>query len=117
MHSYLGDAYGENRLSPIPKDFKIDNEDFKEINLMYERYKPHYPNLPDSENYYMRLRGLYYCIPLAEQNKVNTDRKSIDKIAEKGGCDSMTIQEIIRVIQSFIIELSDAAIRCKGNFA
>jgi hypothetical protein len=117
MHAYHGDASGEHRLSPIPKGFNVDNEDSIKINSMYEKYKPLYPDLTNSPNYFERLRGLYYRIPLGEANKVNPDRKKIDRIAEKGGCDSMTIREIGKIMQSFITELSNAVIRCRGNFA
>jgi len=117
MHAYHGNASGEHRLSPIPESFIVDNEDSMKINSMYEKYKPLYPNLTDSQNYFERLRGLYYCIPLIEGNRVNNDRQVIDRIAEKGGCDSMTIREIVEVMQSFIIALSNAMIRCRGNFA
>jgi hypothetical protein len=117
IHSYHSDASGEIRLSPIPKDFKIGTKDSLKIGSMYAKYKPLYPELPDSENYYERLRGLYYRIPLIERNGVNPDRRSIDQIAEKGGCDSMTIPEIVEAIQSFIIGLSNAVVKCRGNFA
>ena len=57
--------------------------------------------LREEDNLFNLLDTLFYNIPIGEFGNINPDRKKIDRIAEEGGCKSMTCNEIMKAVDAF----------------
>jgi hypothetical protein len=103
--AYPTDINGVRRLAPLPESFKISIENITELESLRNKYQNENPQLRELENPFVLLTNLFYSIPVGEIKNKNPDRTAIDKIAEIGGCDSLSAAEIINVIDEFCVEV------------
>jgi hypothetical protein len=47
------------------------------------------------------LKALFYGIPIGSLGAVSDDRKEINSIAERGGCESLTPDEVVEALDRF----------------
>lgn len=99
------------RLVPFAKLFHINKDDKEAVQSLKEKYKSLIPKLRNEDNYFELLKILFYNIPLGSLGEINPDRKLIDKISERGGCESMTYFEILEAVDKF----SDAICKAVKN--
>lgn len=100
-YSYETDLSGDYRLAPLPDQLAIAQADGEKLKTLKEKYGSHIPGLAAEENLFIMLRLLFYGLPIGEIGTINEDRKAINAIAERGGCTSMTRDEILRAVDDF----------------
>lgn len=101
MYSYQTDRFGDYRLAPLPDQLEIARGDGETLKILKEKHRGDIPDLATEENLFAMLRLLFYGVPIGEIGMINDDRKAINTIAERGGCPSMTRDEILRAVDDF----------------
>ncbi|MGG3623126.1 hypothetical protein ABES25_06125 [Bacillus gobiensis] len=88
-------AYSIERLSPQPENLSLEDKVKEEL----ENYKKKYKDIIPSEetNDIMILRKLFYNVPFVDKK-----REDIDKLIESVGCESITPEELMGYLYSFI---------------
>lgn len=100
-YSYETDLYGAYRLAPLPGQLDIAKADIEKLKMLKEKYGSRIPGLVTEENLFVMLRLLFYGIPIGEIGAISKDRETINAVAERGGCPSMTRDEIFRAVDDF----------------
>lgn len=100
-YSYETDRARAYWLAPLPDQLSIAHADGEKLKILKEKYGCHIPGLVTEENLFVMLRLLFYGVPIGEVGGISKDRQAIDAIAERGGCPSMTKDEILRAVDGF----------------
>jgi len=102
LHSYKWSS-NENRivLVPMPEQFHIAKADASALLRLKSKYEAVIPNLAEKTNQYILLKTLFYGIPIGSLGLINDDRKEINVIAERGGCESLNPDEVIEALDEF----------------
>lgn len=100
-YSYETDSSGTYWLAPLPDQLEISQADGEKLKTLKEKYKSYIPGLATEENLFVMLRLLFYGVPIGEIGAISKDREAINAIAERGGCPSMTRDEILRAVDDF----------------
>ncbi len=107
-YSYETDLSGAYCLAPLPDQLEISQADGQKLKTLKEKYKSHIPGLATEENLFIMLRLLFYGVPIGEIGAISKDRETINAVAERGGCPSMTKDEIIRAVDDFSLAMINA---------
>jgi hypothetical protein len=97
----MGPKSGQHRLVPMSERFYISESSVAELARLKSSYVDRVPELKNENNHFEQLKILFYNIPVGEFGNINADRKKIDRIAEQGGCNSMTCNEIMKALDAF----------------
>ena len=100
-YSYETDLSGAYRLAPLPDQLEMSQADGEKLKTLKEKYRSHIPGLATEENLFVTLRLLFYGVPIGDIGVISKDREAINDIAERGGCPSMTRNEIIKAVDDF----------------
>ena len=100
-YSYETDPTRAYRVAPLPDQLGIAKADAENLKMLKEKYRCHIPGLVTEENLFVMLRLLFYGVPIGEVGYISKDRQAIDAIAERGGCPSMTRDEILGAVDDF----------------
>ena len=98
-----------SRLIPYSEFFQVTKSDIPLIMKLREAYKASIPSLLTEKNQWNLVRILFYNIPIGKLGAISQDRKQINRIAENGGCTSVSRQEIIEAIDRFTLAVVKAA--------
>jgi len=105
-----GPGSGQHRLLPFSEQYFLSMSKSSQAELI--RLKSSYvgtvQELTKEDNLLNLLEILFYNIPIGEFGNINPDRKKIDRIAEEGGCKSMTRNEIIKAVDTFTAAIASS---------
>lgn len=104
----FGLATGQHRLAPLPEQLSILQSSTAEILRLKSSYGGLIHELQTENNVFELLQILFHNIPIGEFGNINLDRGIIDRIAEEGGCKSMTSNEIMKALDTFIEAISSS---------
>lgn len=104
----FGSASGQTRLVPLPEQVHILQNSVAEILRLKSFYGGAIPELQTEDNVFELLQILFHHIPIGEFGNINPHRRIIDRIVEKGGCKSMTSNEITKALDAFIEAISSS---------
>lgn len=102
MGSYTTAADGSRTLSPLPDAFYIDMGDVDELRRIQRKHQGVLPHLAGIDNHFELLNALFYSVPVQVRGE-NLDRKVVDRIAQKGGCESKPARYLVVAIDSFCL--------------
>jgi hypothetical protein len=94
-------------LYPIPSP-GFSQTDVQKLFSLKTKYSA-LPGIALEINPYELLNALYYAIPSPHGCAPSEDRKTINKVAERGGCRSMSPDEIIATVDAFSLEVARLA--------
>jgi hypothetical protein len=94
------------KLLPLGDGIEIEEEQKEKIDELTNKYIDKIKPLSKGNNYYKKLEGIFYNVPLGRIGSLQKDRKRVNEIAEKGGCRSMSLKEIIEAIDMLIYEIA-----------
>jgi hypothetical protein len=101
-HSY---KWSDNKkrivLVPMPEQFHIAKADALALMRLKSKYETVIPNLEEKTNEYILLKALFYGIPIGSLGLITDDRKEINSIAERGGCESLAANEVVNALDEF----------------
>lgn len=99
LHSYKWSSNEKQIvLVPMPEQFHIAKADAIALLRLKGKYEAVIPNLAEKTNQYILLKALFYGIPLGSLGLITDDRKEINAIAERGGCESLTPEEVVEAL-------------------
>jgi hypothetical protein len=98
-----------SRLVPYSEFFHVTKSDIPLIIKLRETYKALIPALVTEKNQWKLVQILFYNIPIGKLGAISQDRKQINRIAENGGCTSVSRQELIEAIDRFTLAVVKAA--------
>ena len=101
QYSFIWGPGPSSAYVPLPKQFFIQAADARVLRQLTDVYKASIPLLAKENNQFEQLQLLFYNIPIGSLGQINNDRRLIDKIAEQGGCKSMSREEILTAIDQF----------------
>lgn len=108
LYSYSFDEKGINSsILPMSELFQISEHDTQNVRILAKQYEKSLPQIKGINNLYEQLEFLFYNIPIGNLGSISADRMEIDSIAERGGCRSMTLREIIKAVDDFAITVVD----------
>lgn len=107
-YSYRTDRSGDYRLAPLPDQLEIARGDGETLMTLKDKYRSRIPGLATEENLFVMLRLLFYGVPIGEIGAICKDRETINAIAERGGCPSMTRDEILKAVDDFSLVMTNA---------
>jgi hypothetical protein len=101
-HSYKWSSNEKHMvLVPMPEQFHIAKADVLALLRLKSKYETVIPDLAEKTNHYILLKALFYGIPIGSLGAVSDDRKEINSIAERGGCESLTPDEVVEALDRF----------------
>jgi hypothetical protein len=109
LHSYKWSSNEKHMvLVPMPERFHIARADALALLRLKSKYETVIPNLAEKTNEYVLLKALFYGIPIGSLSLITDDRKEINAIAERGGCESLTPNEVVEALDKFAMEVVNA---------
>lgn len=100
----LADLRGA-QLIPLPEKMYIAEKDVEAIMRLKSKYETSISNLAEEINQWELIKMLFYGIPIGALGFINDDRKEINKIAEQGGCESLTPIEVVGAMDQFALAI------------
>jgi hypothetical protein len=85
----------------MPEQFHIAKADALALMRLKSKYETVIPNLEEKTNEYILLKALFYGIPIGSLGLITDDRKEINSIAERGGCESLAANEVVNALDEF----------------
>ncbi len=98
-----------SRLIPYSEFFHVTKSDIPLITKLRETYKASIPALLAEKNEWKLVQILFYNIPIGKLGAISQDRKQINRIAENGGCPSVSRQELIEAMDRFTLAVVKTA--------
>ena len=106
LYWYKRRVDGKLQLEPMRQSIHISKEDAETLQRLRETFKSIIPGLSGENNQFMQLHLLFYNIPISKiPIRQEADRITINGIAERGGCPSMTIDELLAAVDQFTIAI------------
>ncbi|HEX9758121.1 MAG TPA: hypothetical protein VGB26_10010 [Nitrospiria bacterium] len=102
---------GKFHISPLPQGISAPEEETAKVEYLCRKYGKFIGGLESEPNYFNRLNLLFKHIPLVVNGEGNPDRTDIDRIAEKGGCKSLTDEEVLAGCDCFLFALAEVPVR------
>jgi len=89
----------------------ITDADWRDVAVLHRRYRGLLsdPTMVEETNPYEMVDALFYIVPGPRGEQVSKDRALINKIAERVGCQSMTVHEVLTMIDDFTRAMLQAA--------
>lgn len=92
----------EIRLCPIGQS-PLTEADKSKVDALWAKYRPGTAsNLPVRN----MITPLFHEIPAVSDGNRNPDRQDIDRLADRFGCDSMTLDELVVAVDKFAVEVA-----------
>lgn len=94
-------AEGVRRLVPMRQGFAVDDEDLRALYGVRDRTGV----AAGEPNYFALLMTLFYRLPACFGTAQSPDRRLVEAIAERGGVDSLSVQEIAAALTGVLGDL------------